>query len=86
MLGLGCMDRLAQIVAEKMPKALELGMVSGDGRYAILCCKESSGLRRVRRYETVLDRDRAFARWEQPNATCPTAERCSGDHLKVELD
>ena len=61
-------------------------MVSGDGRFVILCCKESSGLRRVRRFATAIERDRAFSRMEQPGATCPTWEKCIQDHLRTELD
>jgi hypothetical protein len=79
------MGTLSQIVQERMPQCQERGMVSGDGRFVILCCKESSGLRRVRRFATAIERDRAFNRMEQPGATCPTWEKCTGDHLKLEL-
>jgi len=79
------MGTLIQIVLERMPQCQERGMVSGDGDFVILCCKESSGLRRVRRFVTGIERDRPFTRMEQPGATCPTWERCCGDHLRLEL-
>jgi hypothetical protein len=81
------MGTLAQIAQERMPQCQELGMVQGEGRFVILCCKErATGLRRVRRFATAIERDRAFSRWEQPNATCPTWERCCGDHLRITLE
>lgn len=70
----------------RCPKAAKAGKISGFGRYALLTCEDTDGIRKVLLFLEPMSRARALKRYESsPNATCG-ASHCCGDHISLELD